>query len=140
MCSTFLSVDKLVAADSTAFFHYKDLESLELTINTPVHLLLLKYIIGMAANLKHFKFRNLFPNFDDNLVRSFSTWNEFTQLEELEIVSGELLSMHTANFLIQKICSLQKLGHLANWGKCDGRQIESMRREIQSRNLDLELF
>ena len=61
-------------------------------------------------------------------------------LKELQIGHGSRLSVVTVNIILAQCHQLQRLGKLDQWGQIDRHQIDSIRQEIDARNLDLSII
>ena len=108
-------------------------------MSSPLHLLLVKYIIAHARALRRLVFNQLQDDFEESLIESFLSWNPMLNLEEFEVSRAVRLSLLTLNLLIERCPRLKRVGRLGCGGGVEKREIDALRKELKRRNVELEI-
>ncbi len=119
---------------------FAELKSLDIYLENPSHMPVFQLLISMAPNLERLIFDQHFADYDESLItRSLFEWSDFKNLRELKIGHGSRLSIVAVNVILANCGELRSLGRLDQWGRVTREQVDSIRTEIKSRNLDLVL-
>ena len=82
-----------------------------------------------------------YSDYEETLIhQSLFEWNSLEYLKELQIGHGSRLSVVTVNIILSQCHQLQRLGKIDQWGQIDRDQIESIRKEVNARNFDLQII
>ena len=132
---------RLTSLSNDLIVPFEKLQSLDIYLTSPTHLPIFQYLVYHASNLETLIFDQFYCDYDETLIhQSLFEWNALENLKELQIGHGSRLSVVTVNIILAQCHQLQKLGKLDQWGQIDRHQIESIRKEIEARNMDLTII
>ena len=119
---------------------FQQLECLNVHLNSPAHLPIFQYIISFSKSITSLVFEQFYADYEESLIiTTLFSWNNLEKIEELRIVNGANLSLHTLNEVIHNCPNLRRIGKISSWGKIGKHQLETIKNEIKLRNFDLAI-
>ena len=116
---------------------FKMLKKARFKFNSPLHHLVTTPVINNALNIEELDVEEVIDVFDEEYVRSYFNVNPMVKLKKFNVASGERLSIHTVNFLVEKCPNLERISTLRNWMKISKDEFDVLKKEIKLRNLNL---
>ena len=87
--------------NTSAHTPFHKLREASFKMTSPTHLILLKYILHFAKNLRSFSLEGLFQPLEDGFVVSLIGWGTWQHLQSFHIFNSSHLSLMAANAVIQ---------------------------------------
>ena len=117
---------------------FQQLKHLNVHLNSPTHLAVFQYVLSFSKCISNLIFEQFFIDYEESLIIStLFNWNDLKTIKELKIVNGNKLSINALNEVIHNCPKLQTVGQISTWGKVNKHQLETIKKEIKTRNLDL---
>lgn len=116
------------------FFKLRELKCI---FTSPVHLVMLKYLLHFAHNVTTFSLELLCQPLEDSFINSLVNWGSWNVLDTFLIHKSPNLSLMTANTILGSCAKVKKIGSLSSWGHVDRDQLKDFKQEIKRRNFDI---
>ena len=116
------------------FFKLRELKCI---FTSPVHLVMLKYLLHFAHNMTTFSLELLCQPLEDSFINSLVNWGSWNVLDTFLIHKSPNLSLITANTILGSCAKVKKIGSLSSWGHVDRDQLKDFKQEIKRRNFDI---